>query len=129
MDFQETADPQQALAEIWGWLNGGGPYFPGGWSIDTDGNKGEHKVSLQAVKLPGEMHKPIKSIIREVGRLTGWQIKNIRFLKDKLEFELKYYPEEERLRAEAKREEFRQEARKKREDTRPSPASSCTPEP
>lgn len=129
MEPQETADPQEALTEVWRWLSAGGPHFPGGWTLNADDKKKTTRASLQMKGLPKDMRRAVMGVIRKAALDVGWRAKHVRFLVDRVEFELKPYPLEKRLLEEAKREEFRQAARRKREGTPPGRGGSQTPAP
>jgi len=126
---EETADPQEALQEVWRWLSSGGPHFPGGWSLDTDDKKREHHAKLQIASLPKDLHTSIRAIIRQVALGLGWRAVHVRFTREHVEFALKPYRVEVRQVQEAQREVFRQAARRKREGTRTNPEGGQTPAP
>lgn len=126
---EETDDPQQALATIWQWLSSAGPNFPGGWRLSPDPEQHEHKAELSVVALPDKMRKHVKDVIRQAALDAGWLAKHVSFHKDRVAFVLKPYPLEKRLADEARSEEFRQEARRKRLGTPLDRASGRTPEP
>lgn len=129
MEPQETADPQEALAEVWRWLSAAGPHFPGGWGLDTDLEKGVHRAYLAMKGLPDNMHNAVRDVIRQTALSVGWRAKHIAISKDRVSFALKPYPLEMRLREEARSEEFRQEARRRRSGTPLDRAKSHIPEP
>ena len=119
-----------ALAEIWRWLSTAGEHFSGAWTLQGDEKKVEHKATLMLRALPAKsLLGNIKQIVRGSALTVGWRAKNLKFSKDRLEFVLKPYPLEYRLREEARREEFRQAARKKREGTHPGRVHARTPAP
>lgn len=94
-----------------------------------DEKKREHRAALLCTEILPQLHKPIKGIIRDSALELGWRAKYIRFQKDRVEFVLKPYPLEARLREQARSEEFRQAARKKRAGTPLHRACAQIPEP
>lgn len=114
---------------VWTWLSGGGPHFPGGWSIDTDARKGVHVAVLQTVSLPRDMRKGVAAIIRDVADKAGWRAMHVSFGRDQVKFVLKPWPVNEREAARARSEEFRLAARRRREESQKGPAGGRTPAP
>ncbi len=96
--------------------------------MDTDERKESHRVTLQVQHIPATMHRAIKGVIQDVALCVGWRALALKITNSLVEFTLKPYPREERTRREARREEYRQDAKRKRLDTPPSQEGDHNPE-
>jgi len=97
--------------------------------LEPNPETGEHKAELAMKALPDNLREHIRGVVRQAALDVGWRAKHVAVLKDRVTFTLKPYPMEKRLADEARSEEFRQEARRRRSGTPLCRAKSRTPEP
>ena len=128
MDPIETPDPVEALAQVWPWLELGGDHFTGVYRVDTNENQSIIHLQLRQ-KPPSDAVKYVNGFIRQFLKRCGWRALDVQYKKSEMVFTMRPWPlhkqEADRLRS----EDFRREARRRREEIQKDPEGSCTPEP